>query len=89
MAKKVLEEVKTRRIATQLKPDGSQPHELARTLSFNYSVMNLQAFFDLASLGQHVGVDLWHYTTPNGKGIRPAINYFLPFINGEQKWPHK
>ncbi|GEO05659.1 alginate lyase [Adhaeribacter aerolatus] len=89
LAKKVLEEVKIKRIATQMKLDGSQPHELARTLSFNYSVMNLQAFFDLASLGQHVGVDLWQYTTPDGKGIRPALDYFLPFLNGEKKWPHK
>ena len=89
LAKKVLEEVKAQRIATQIKSDGSQPHELARTLSFNYSTMNLQAFFDLASLGRHVGVDLWNYTSPDGKGIRSAINYFLPFINGEQKWQHK
>jgi len=89
LAKKVLEEVKTKRIATQIKPDGSQPHELARTLSFNYSTMNLQAFFDLASLGRHAGVDLWHYKTPDGKSIRSAIDYFLPFINREQKWPHQ
>ncbi|MGV3589470.1 MAG: alginate lyase family protein [Adhaeribacter sp.] len=89
LAKKILEEVKTKRVATQIKPDGSQPHELARTLSFNYSTMNLQAFFDLASLGRHTGVDLWNYKTPDVKSIRGAIDYFLPFINGEQKWPHQ
>ena len=89
LAKQILENVKTQRIATQLQPNGAQPHELARTLSFNYSVMNLQAFFDLASLGKHAGVDLWHYTTPDGKGIKPAIDWFLPYINGTQPWQHQ
>jgi hypothetical protein len=89
LAKKVLEEVKAKRIATQIKADGSQPHELARTLSFNYCVMNLQAFFDLASMGRHVGVDLWHYTAADGKGIRPAIDWFLPFIQDRRKWSHQ
>lgn len=89
LAKQILEEQTKKRIASQLANDGSQPHELARTVSWNYSVMNLQGFFQLAALAENVGVDLWHYTTPEGKSIKSAFTWLLPFAEQKNPWTHK
>jgi hypothetical protein len=89
LAKQILEEQTKKRIASQLANDGSQPHELARTVSWNYSVMNLQGFFQLAALAENVGVDLWHYTTPEGKSIKSAFTWLLPFAEQKKPWTHK
>jgi len=88
VAKKVLEEAKQKRIALQVEPDGSQPLELERTKSWSYSVMNLDGLVMLAELGDRVGVDLWHFETKDGRGIRKAIDYLYPFTIGE-KWKHE
>ena len=91
VAKKVLEAAKARRIATQIEPDGSQPHELRRTKSFGYSNMNLRGMFHLARLGEHAGVDLWHYRTDDGRSIRGALDYMAPFADPAKKkeWSHQ
>lgn len=88
-ARKVLEAVKTRRIAKQIEPDGRQPKELARTKSLSYSKMNLRAFVTLARLGEKVGVNLLDYETPDGRSIRKAQAFLAPYVTGKKKWPYK
>jgi hypothetical protein len=86
IAKKRLEDVKAKRINTQIDPDGSQPFELARTRSLSYSSMNLRGFLDLAVIGRSVDVDLWNYTSPDGRSIKKAVDYLLPYSGGATKW---
>ncbi|MGH9521834.1 MAG: alginate lyase family protein [Terriglobales bacterium] len=83
LAKSTLETAAHKRIERQVMPDGEQPLELARTKSFSYSVFNLTALFELARLGEHVGVDLWSYD--NGR-LRAALDYLLPYATGDKKW---
>ena len=89
LAKEMITKQTQQRISSQLKEEGSQPHELARTLSWNYSSMNLEGFFELAMLAENVQTDLWNYTTSDNKSIRKAFTWMLPFAKGEQKWPYQ
>lgn len=89
VARRVLSEAAEKRIARQIEPDGRQPHELARTKSFSYSVMNLRGMFTLAALGGRVGVDLWNFETDDGRSIRKAIDWLAPFASGQTKWQHE
>ena len=89
LAKSVAVAAKAKRIAVQIKPDGSQPLELKRTSSLGYSRFNLEAWFELATMADQIGVDLWHDPSPDGGGIRKALDFLLPYLgeNGK-KWPH-
>lgn len=88
LAKSIVETAKTKRITKQIEPDGSQPLELARTKGWSYSVMNLEGLVSLASLADHVGVDLWNYQTKDGRGIRKAFDFLYPYAEGE-KWKYQ
>jgi hypothetical protein len=88
VALEVLQTAGPRRIATQIEPDGSQPHELTRTKSLGYSLFNLRGLQKLATLGDHVGVDLWHFTTADGRSIQRAVDFLLPYLGPTAKpWP--
>ena len=76
------------RLAAQIEPDGRQPRELARTRAWSYSVMNLEGWFTLARLAQEAGVDLWHFRTADGRSLRAALDYLVPFAGGATPWPH-
>jgi hypothetical protein len=89
VARKILEDAKQKRIATQVEPDGKQPWELARTKAWSYSNGNLEGLMLLAQLGENAGVDLWNYQTGDGRSIRRAVEYLYPFAVSEQKWPYQ
>ncbi|KAK9768474.1 hypothetical protein K7432_000885 [Basidiobolus ranarum] len=88
LAIKVAQNATLARIASQIALDGSQPHETARAASWFYSVFNLNGLVLLASLASRVGVDLWHYETPDGRSIRKAIDYLLPYARNPRSWPY-
>ncbi|MCX6217898.1 alginate lyase family protein [Spirosoma sp.] len=87
MAKQLIEQNTYKRIQSQLKEDGSQPHELARTLSWNYSVMNFKGFLGVALLAKNVGIDLLNYETSDGKSLKKAYQWLLPYAEGQKPWP--
>ncbi|HEX9263320.1 MAG TPA: alginate lyase family protein [Candidatus Binatia bacterium] len=86
LAKKVLTEFSTKRIARQIEPDGRQPRELARTQAWNYSIFNLEALINAASIADQLRIDLWNYQTDDQRSIRKALDWLLPFSTGAKKW---
>ncbi|MBD3377673.1 alginate lyase [candidate division KSB1 bacterium] len=89
VAKEILGQVPQKRIAVQIEPDGSQPLELSRTRAFTYSSLNLQGLFRAALLAEHVGLDLWHFRTPDGRSLKAALDFLIPFALQEKEWPYQ
>jgi len=77
------------RITQQIEPDGKMPAELARTAALSYNTFCLEAWFRTASFADNAGVDIWHYTTADGRSIRKALDWLLPYAMGEKKWEYK
>lgn len=82
-------EAARKRIAAHVEPDGRLPQELRRTKSFHYTLYDLRAMMTLAAAASHAGVDLWHFTTPDGRGIRKAAEYLFQYADPAKKWPDK
>lgn len=91
VAKPIAAAAKQKRIAVQIEPDGRQPLELERTAALSYSRFNLEALFMLATLAEHVRVDLWHGQLADGAcAFRKALDFLLPYVaNPPQKWPYE
>jgi hypothetical protein len=87
-AREKLLAARQKRIAQQIEPDGKMPRELARTLSFNYSLFNLRAEIELASLGRGAGVDLWHYQTADGRSLLKAVEFMAQYADPKRAWPY-
>lgn len=73
-------------IDDQIAADGGMPHELKRDWAFSYSVYGLRAFTALARCGDHVGIDLWDYKTSDGRGLRQAYDFLVPYLSGKEEW---
>jgi hypothetical protein len=89
LTREVVQQSQTKRLGRQIMIDGSQPLEADRTRGLSYSLFNLEGLMDLAVLGEAVQVDLWHYQTQDGRSIRKALDYILPYAVGEKKWEHQ
>lgn len=89
LAHQVIAEVPSRRIDRHIEPDGRQPHELARTRSLSYSCYNLAGLFTLAWTGRHVGIDLWNYASADGRSLRRAVDWLLPYADPARPWPYE
>jgi hypothetical protein len=87
VARRTLDASAKARIASQIDSLGKQKLELERTRPLHYSVFNLDAFTMLAEMGRHVGVDLWHYTAPNGGSILRALTYVAPYADPAVRFP--
>lgn len=77
----------SQRLHLQIEPDGRQPEELARTLSKTYTAFTLCSFTNMAVSARRCGYDSWGLKTPDGRSIRRAVDWFLPYLTGESSWP--
>jgi len=88
-ARQILSTVPKRRFIKQIKPDGSQPRELRRSRSWEYSLYNLRGLYSLAEMASRIGIDLWHHEMDNGSvPLKDATDYLAPYASLEKEWPH-
>jgi hypothetical protein len=76
-------------IGAKINSDGSQPFEIQRRTSLDYHIFNLLAFFNLAKIGDHIGIDIWDYKTREGSGLKNALYYLLPYALENKTWPYE
>lgn len=87
-AQRLAQEAKAK-IDSQVMADGRMPLELERTNALGYSTFNIEAWFDVATLAQQAGVDLWNYRNANGATLRTALEWLKPYALGEKKWTYQ
>ena len=77
------------RIASQIEPNGMQPHELERTNALHYCDFNLRAMLDLCRYADGVGYDLASYESEDGRSIKNALLWVMPYMTGEKDWEYQ
>jgi hypothetical protein len=78
---------KTVLVPNQIASDGSFPEELRRTKPYGYSLFNLDAMATVAETLSTPGDNLWTFELSDGRGLRRAMEYMVPFIRNKKTWP--
>jgi hypothetical protein len=74
---------------SQLTTEGKFPLELERTNALGYSSFNTFAWFQVATLAQQAGVDIWNYKTSKNSGLKKAVDWLMPYAMAEKKWTYQ
>ncbi|MFL6210085.1 MAG: alginate lyase family protein [Pyrinomonadaceae bacterium] len=80
---------KTVLVPDQMAADGSYPQELRRTKPYGYSLFNLEAMATVCQLLSTPQDNLWTFALPDGRGMRRALEYMVPYIRDKRSWPLK
>jgi hypothetical protein len=75
-------------VPTQMAPDGSFPEELRRTKPYGYSLFNLEAMATICQILSTPRDNLWTFELPDGRGMRLAMTFMVPYIRDKHAWPH-
>jgi Alginate lyase len=83
------ERFKTVIVPGQIAPDGSFPEELRRTKPYGYSLFNLDAMTTVCHILSTRDDNLWRFELTEGRGVRKAMAFMVPFIANKPSWPYK
>jgi len=90
IALEVINEFPQARLFTQIEPDGTQPHELQRTLAFHYSAYNIQFMVDMFATAKNQHVELYKAISPDGRTFYKAIDFLTPYLGRSvSDWPYQ
>jgi hypothetical protein len=81
------ERFKTVLVPGQVAADGSFPLETARTKPYGYSLFNLEAMATAAFLLSTPRDELFRFETADGRSLRRAVAWMVPFIRDRKAWP--
>lgn len=82
------ERFKAVHVARQMAPDGSFPREIGRTKPYGYSLFQLEAMAGVAQILSTPQDNLWAFEMPDGRGMRRATAFLVPYIRDKKTWPH-
>lgn len=77
---------KTILLPNQMAADGSYPEELRRTKPYSYSLFNLDAMATICQILSTPEDNLWTFQLPDGRGMKKALEFMVPFITDKSKW---
>ncbi len=80
---------KTVLLPEQMAADGSFPQELRRTKPYGYSLFNLEAMAMVCEILSTPKQNLWSFELADGRGMRRALQFMVPFIKDKKSWPSK
>jgi hypothetical protein len=80
---------RTKLVPEQIAADGSLPLELARTKPYSYALFDMDILSTICQILSKPGDNLWAFTTADGRGMKKAIAYMVPFIADKKTWPLK
>lgn len=83
LAREVAIRFPQKRIASQIEPDGSMPRELQRADGATYSTFNLSAMAQVLQMSRACEVDLWKWSSPDGRSLRHAAQWFFTYLDGK------
>src|SRR5256886_1935275 len=78
---------KTVLVPNQIAADGRFPEELRRTKPYGYSLFNLEAMATICQILSTPGDNLWTFELPDGRGMRKALEFMVPFVRDKKSWP--
>jgi hypothetical protein len=79
---------KTVLLPVQMAADGSFPLEIARTKPYGYSLFNLDAMATICQILSTPSDNLWTYQLADGRGMRKALEFMVPFMKDKSGWAH-
>lgn len=88
VAREIIAAVPEKRIFTQIAPDGTQPHEMWRTLSYGYSQYNLTHLIDIFIMADKLGMKIDDATSPTGSNFYKALDRLASYLGKDaSEWP--
>jgi hypothetical protein len=72
----------------QCASDGSFPLELKRTKPYGYSLFNMEVMGGICALLSTTEDDLWMFALPDGRSMKKAVSFIVPFIKNKNSWPY-
>jgi len=85
LAKKIIANTEDR-LDKQMDDSGNFPLEMERTTSLHYTGFAIEAFFYIAQMAEHEGVDFWNYVSQSKKSLKRAFEVYYPYIAKEKVW---
>jgi hypothetical protein len=89
-AARFIRDIPEKRVFRQIDPDGSQPHELQRTLAYHYSNYNIEHLIDILLMAGKLGVDIGNATSADGRNFYKAVDFMAARTGKDSAiWPYR